>query len=375
MGGAGGVEIRFDKIYLHPDVLEFPLAGRILSNLPGVPSETADDSVFDKITAGLTLDRGKRILRLTAGRGDLVKPCPGTQAPYLCCRYTVVNQQTHCPMDCTYCVLQAYLSEPAITVFVNLDKILLQIQNMLDSEPDRFFRIGTGELTDSLALDPVTRVSGDLLDFFALKRNALLELKTKTDHVKNLLDQPVRRAVVSWSVNPGSAVDSEEILSADLESRLAAARKCADAGFLVGFHLDPILHIPDWEAAYRDLIFRMFSSVDPSRVAWISLGSLRFPPALKNRIESRFPTSRIVYKEMIRGLDGKMRYPKPMRVDMYRRIYGWIREASREAFVYFCMESPDVWERVMGAHPSDNKELDYWFMKSLRERFPELGIR
>jgi spore photoproduct lyase len=275
-------------------------------------------------------------------------------------------------MDCVYCILQNYLDRPVITVHVNLDEILGQAGALLDSNPDRFFRLGTGELTDSLALDPVTEVSRDLLQFFGPKKNALLELKTKTDNVGILLTRPERRAVVSWSVNPPGVIGEEEHLSASLDARLSAAKRCAEAGFLIGFHFDPILYFSGWEKAYDGLVDRMLTETDPRRIAWISLGSLRFPPALKNVIEGRFPKSRITAAEMIRGLDGKMRYPKPLRVEMYRRIFARIREKSDGVFVYFCMESPDVWERVMGQAPGSNGELDGWFTESLKNRFQEL---
>jgi spore photoproduct lyase len=363
----------FDKILIHPDAAGAELTRRILGNLPGVPAESADEAAMARQAEGMTLTRGKRILYLTIGRGALVKPCPGTSDPYLCCGYTVVNQQTQCPMDCTYCILQNYLERPAITVHVNTDEILRQIEDLLESQPGRFFRIGTGELTDSLALDPVTEISRDLLGFLGPRRNALLELKTKTGHIRILLDQPVRGAVVSWSVNPPGAIGSEEHLSASLDERLSAAGECAKAGFLIGFHFDPILLFNGWEQAYDGLVDRMLSAVDPSRIAWISLGSLRFPPALKDVVEARFPKSRITSGEMIRGMDGKMRYPKPLRLELYRRIAGRILEKAPGAFVYFCMESPDVWERVMGKAPSSNDELDRWFTESLRRRFPELG--
>jgi spore photoproduct lyase len=363
----------FDKILINPDAADADLTRRILKNLPGVPIESADETAFELPAEGMTLTRGKHILYLTNGRGSLVKPCPGTSEPYLCCGYTVVNQQTHCPMDCTYCILQNYLERPAITVHVNIEQIFLQIGNLLQSQPDRFFRIGTGELTDSLALDPVTEISRDLLGFFGSKDNSLLELKTKTDNIRNLLKQPIRRAVISWSLNPPVVIDAEEHLSASLDQRLSAAKKCAEAGFLIGFHFDPIVPVDGWERGYTDLVDRMLSEVDPSRIAWISLGSLRFPPALKDVVESRFPKSRIAAGEMIRGLDGKMRYPKPVRLELYRRIAGRIREKAPGVFVYFCMEPPDVWERVLGKSPSSNEELDRQFAVSLKRRYPELG--
>jgi len=363
----------FDKILIHPDAADAELTHRILGNLPDVPVESADDTAFERQILGMTLTRGKRILVLTIGRGSLVKPCPGTSDPYLCCGYTVVNQQTHCPMDCTYCILQNYLERPAITVHVNTREILRQIGVLLESQPDRFFRIGTGELTDSLALDPITEISRDLLGFFSPRQNALLELKTKTGCVSNLLAQPVRRAVVSWSINPPGVVKAEEHLSASLDQRLSAAKKCAEAGFLIGFHFDPILLVDGWEQAYDGLVDCILSEVDPSRIAWISIGSLRFPPALKDVVEARFPKSRITAGEMIRGLDGKMRYPKPVRLELYRRIVGRIREKSPDVFVYFCMEARDVWERVMGRAPDSNEDLDRQFTESLKRRYPELG--
>lgn len=362
----------FDKILIHPDAVDAPMTRTILNNLPDVRTQVMDDAAFERFASDLTLSRGKRILYLTIGRGALVKPCPGTSDPYLCCGYVIVNQQSHCPMDCVYCILQNYLDRPVITVHVNMNEILRQAGALIDSNPDRFFRVGTGELTDSLALDPVTEVSSDLLRFFGPRKNALLELKTKTDNVGILLGRPERRAVVSWSVNPPGVIGEEEHMSAGLDARLSAAKRCADAGFPIGFHFDPILYFTGWEKAYDELVERMLSEIDPGRIAWISLGSLRFPPALKDVIEGRFPKSLITAAEMIRGLDGKMRYPRPLRVEMYRRVVGRIREKSSDVFVYFCMESPDVWERVMGKAPGSNGELDNWFTESLIKRFPEL---
>ena len=361
-----------EKIIIHSDAVDAPMTRRIIGNLPDVPAEVMDDAASERFASGLTLSRGKRILFLTRGKGALVKPCPGTSDPYLCCGYVTVNPQTHCPMDCTYCILQNYLERSFLTVHVNTDEILLRIEALLASQPGRFFRIGTGELADSLALDPITQISGDLLPFFVSKRNALLELKTKTGNVRSLLAQPARRAVISWSVNPQRVIDAEEHRTASLDERLSAAGECAEAGFLVGFHFDPILLVEEWEKDYDGLIDRLFSAVNPSRIAWISLGSLRFPPALKEVIEERFPRSRIPFGEMIRGLDGKMRYAKPVRLELYRRIAGRIRERSSGVFVYFCMESPDVWERVMGRAPASNAELDGLFSESIRRRFPDL---
>ena len=91
-----------------------------------------------------------------------------------------------------------------------------------------------------------------------------------------------------------------------------------------------------------------FVAVDEGDILWISLGVLRFPPSGKKVIEERFPKSRIAYGEMIPCADGKLRYLQPVRVDIYRKMLSWIREHDNRVYVYLCMESPAVWERVFG---------------------------
>ena len=106
-------------------------------------------------------------------------------------------------------------------------------------------------------------------------------------------------------------------------------------------------------------------------MTWISLGTLRFPPALKDVIAKRFPGSRILYDEMIRGLDGKMRCVRPLRVELYQAVTGWIREQAPDVFLYFCMESPPVWDAVFEEHPESNADLDFRFARHIHDRFAD----
>ncbi len=361
-----------EKIYAEPGAFKWPMAQRLREIFPPEKWEQVEPEVAKNILSEISLSQGKKILYLTEAKGNVVKPCPGTSPPYLCCRYMILNPQIQCPMDCTYCILQNYLDFPVLTLHVNFGLIFQELDTWLEKSPSRIFRFGTGELADSLALDSLIPLSQDLLANFANRKNALLELKTKTDCIENILQSSFRRAVISWSVNPPPVIESEEYGTADLEARLRSAEDCVKAGFLIGFHFDPILAIPHFEKAYSDLVNQIFDRIPPSRIAWISLGSLRFPPALKSVAEARFPHTRIFYEEMIRGLDGKMRYIKPLRLELYKSVYQAIWKQARNVFVYFCMESPDVWEKVMGKVPRSNAELDFWFAQSLYRRFPEL---
>lgn len=89
-------------------------------------------------------------------------------------------------------------------------------------------------------------------------------------------------------------------------------------------------------------------------IAWISLGALRYLPSLKQIATARFPASRFFYQPVIDGLDGKRRYFRPERVEMYRFL---VRELERRiapsTCLYFCMESDSIWQEVFGYTPAE----------------------
>jgi spore photoproduct lyase len=156
--------------------------------------------------------------------------------------------------------------------------------------------------------------------------------------------------VISWSLNPVSVASCQEFGTASLIDRLKAARQVRTWGYPVGFHFDPIIHFEGWQEQYAELI-EMLPEYVRDGIAWISLGTLRFYPALKPIMENRFPQSDIVYGELILGKDGKMRYPDSLRVDIYRKILKMLGQKYPQANTYLCMEPKDIWEKVYPVGP------------------------
>ena len=302
-----------------------------------------------------SLSSGKKSLFLTSNKGIFCKPCPGTRE-YKCCDYQVINIGMNCPMDCVYCILQAYLNNPWLSFFVNVPDMLQELGDTLINGSDRFLRIGTGEFTDSLALDRLTGLSKILVNFMADKKNAILELKTKSAVIENLanLDHG-GRTIVAWSLNATSIMQREEIRTATLSERLEAAKQCASWGYKLAFHFDPIIFHPGWKDGYSQTIKQLFGTVPAEQIAWISMGALRYLPSLKEIAGKRFPTSRFFYEEFVTGLDNKARYFKPQRVELYQHIYQELQEkAADSTCIYLCMESDEIWQEVFG-YSSDER--------------------
>jgi spore photoproduct lyase len=328
---------------------------RVLASLPELEPETV---VAEEGGSSLpAADMQKTTLRLIPFHGRLLKTCPGTKG-YICCGYQILHVGTNCSLDCSYCILQGYLNQPALRVFINLADRLPEIGRIMDRYPERIFRVGTGEFTDSLALDSLTYWTEILLPFFEERRNALLELKTKTTQVEGLLRAKARdRIVVSWSLNSPAITSREEQGAPSIKARLEAARRCQQEGYAIGIHFDPLVEHPNWQTEYARTLDLMEKHLDPNRVIWVSLGCLRFMPALGPIIRKRHPHSRVLNGEFVPGRDGKLRYFKPIRVDMYGTMGRLLRAWHRDLGVYLCMESREVWQQSLGWSPEDSAAL------------------
>jgi DNA repair photolyase len=339
----------FKRIFVEKEVRGAALTQKVLKTFSHLPVEWVDEESLLPQPESLT--ESKKVLFLSRFKGEVIKPCPGTK-DYICCGYRILHVGSNCPMDCSYCILQAYFNQPFVRLFVNTDELFLQLKNYVRNHQEEVIRLGTGEFTDSLVLDPLTGFSRLLFKELSSYPNVSVELKTKSKAVGNLLQTaPPGNIIVSWSLNPQEIIRKEERGAASLADRLEAAVACQERGYLLGFHFDPIFHFPGWEKAYQQLICHLFSKIKPSRIAWISLGCFRFIPALKSIIEDRFPEVSFIHNEFIPALDKKMRYVQPKRVEIFSKMLQWLKERGREFPVYLCMENSSVWEKVFGFVP------------------------
>ena len=345
------------SIYVDQDVADSAIAQRICLRIGIEPSILTDEQVlFDSIAkADDPAGFGKSILYLTRNKGQFIRPCPGTKR-YRCCGLQILHTGTYCTMDCAYCILQCYFHPPVLSHFVNYGDLFDALDDLF-SGPG-ISRVCTGEFTDSLIWEQYTDQVPQLIDAFAGQSRAVLELKTKTVNIGRLLSlSHNRKAILAWSLNTDRAIAREERGATSLAARIEAAAAAAAAGFPLAFHFDPILIYPGCEEEYRSVVRRVFSRIPGDQVIWISLGTFRYMPALKPIIAHRFPSSKIPYGEFIQGLDGKMRYFKPLRVAIYERVAAWIREAAPDVLLYFCMEDDEVWEKSIGLTPGDQGGL------------------
>jgi spore photoproduct lyase len=350
---------RPSKIYVEKRILDHPVTHQILSKLEHLKPIILDDLSRFIIENDSIQQKNpdNKPLVLAYQKSEFLKRCPGTRN-YICCGYQILNLVNNCEINCSYCILQGYLNSPFIIVYVNIEDLFAELEEKIGNHPNNIFRIGTGELADSLSTDHLTGYSAQLVSFFSDKKNAIIELKTKTTQIENFINLNHNgRTVAAWSLNTPQMISTEESSAPTLEERLAAAEQCQKAGFQLAFHFDPMIYYDGWEQDYQVVVKKIFEKINHENIIWISLGALRYPPHLDQIIRKNHLTSKIVYGELFPGKDGKLRYFKPIRIQMFSKMYQWIKAFAPDVFVYLCMESSEVWQKAFGWTPKTSVGL------------------
>src|SRR5260370_25214945 len=145
-----------DSLIIERGCIETPLARRIIhanenrlpvSYVEGVREMSKPDA-RDRDPFGA----GKRRMIVAQRKTPFLMACPAGSSRFACCGYLVLTLASNCPMDCSYCFLQEYLADnPAFQVYANFTDCFDELDRLIHTAPGRQFRVGTGELADSLA--------------------------------------------------------------------------------------------------------------------------------------------------------------------------------------------------------------------------------
>ncbi|MGB2601694.1 MAG: radical SAM protein [Candidatus Omnitrophota bacterium] len=346
-------DIKPKRAFIEQDVQDLEWTSSFMANFPDAEVTLVDDAkgpLRSLSSNPLVTQYNSRCenVFVVKNKAAFVKICPCTKKA-LRCGYTILNLGFGCAIDCSYCYLQLYSNFPGLIFPANIEDYYPHIKD-LDKKVSSRTRIGTGEFTDSLFLDKYTGYSTHLVPFFKGMKNLVLELKTKAGDIDNVLKQDAHdNVVVSWSMNAREMAEKYEKGAITIDERIDAVRQVVKKGFKTGFHFDPIIFYEGWEDEYKAVVEEIFSDRDIARnTAWVSFGTLRYTPGLKQVAEQRFTDNGLYYTgEFFADVDGKLRYPRELRIEMYNKMIEWIRSYDTSAWIYLCMEPEDLWEKTI----------------------------
>ncbi len=329
-------KLHFKNLFVSEEVALLPLAEQIAGKI----SYTSRHQITGEQHPG-------EGLLLTRNDGAFIKPCPG-QKGSICCGYWVVEWGMGCPFGCEYCIIQNYTRAGDVTLYLNWEDCRREIFELRQ----RFkgpIRLGTGQFGDPLALETIFPLNTAIIDWTTDLPDFTVEIKTKSAFIEPVLQaRSARHVTLAFSLNPQEIIDRLEHGAASLEERLQAAVTAArSTGCRLAFHFDPVIPVTDWKQKYSEVFQRMHQLLQGLPINWISLGTFRFPKGFQEYVEKYHPETGIFSEEFYPSADGKIRYFRPFREEIYRFMRAGLAACFAETPVYMCMETPEVWERLL----------------------------
>ncbi len=329
----------FQTIYIEHEVESLPYTQNIIQHFKNAQIKTIDkvEDYWGRVKKPYLQKRDNLNLYVGRKKGQLIKKAPDAYGTKNAEHYYFIHAY-NCIYECEYCYLQGYFHTPDIVLYVNHEEIRNEMLQFIDEDKEVWFH--AGEFSDSLALSHITNEWRDYWLFFQNHPKAKLELRTKSSNIKPLLDlPPISNIIITFSLSPEQEVKKFDHKTASLKARLKAIQELSQRGFQIGLHFDPVIYSEDYLARYRLLFQDVFQNLEEENLNYISLGVVRFPEKIYHQVQKNYPQSQLLAQEFIVSKDGKVRYPKPMRMkilnDLKKELLTFLNGQNK---VYLCME-------------------------------------
>lgn len=244
---------------------------------------------------------------------------------------------TGCIGDCEYCYLNTQFGKnPYIRVYVNLDEILAQtVEYIVQRQPELTFFEGAA-VSDPVPVEPYTGSLAQTIRFFAEQDYGRFRFVTKFTDVDSLLRlQHGNKTTVRFSINADQIIRNYEHITPNLNKRIEAACKIAQAGYPLGFIIGPVILFEGWKNQYQKMLNHlgeMLKDYQQSKIAFEVI-SHRFTTRAKNTIAEVFPESTLPMDESERQFKyGQFGYGK----------YVYLSDDMKAISNFFTQRIPDA---------------------------------
>lgn len=335
-----------DTFYIEKDLADRPQTQSLLASIPHQRTQIIDDysKYFGRVKKPYLQKRESLNGFIAQKKGQMVKEAPDAYGLSGEPHYYFIHA-FNCLYECHYCYLQGHFHSPDLVFFLNHEQIIQDMKSLTDqfveqNSPEKSIWFHAGEFSDSLALSHATGELPLYYDFFKSHPRAKLELRTKSTNIKALKElPPLKNVYTTFSLSPQRRSLQTDQKTPPTLHRLKAMQKLHSQGHQLGVHLDPVIYEKDFEAQYRQLLEQIESHVPLREIHYISAGVVRFTKDVYRQVQQNYPNSDIHAAELTTSFDGKVRYPRPMRLWMLSKIEDLLYQYQiPKDRIYLCME-------------------------------------
>jgi len=304
-------------IYIEEEIATHPRTLAILERFPDATKISCEryGEIFNRKSQNFRLQKKQPALILARKHKGHILPTPkqygiGAEHNYY------FSHMLNCLYDCRYCFLQGMFQSAHYVLFVNYEDFTEEMTSLLNKHGDEPVHFFSGYDCDSLALDPVTNFTSKFLPFFENNPQALLELRTKSTQIRNLLKrEPIKNCVIAFSFTPDKIAKSLEHKAPDVNKRLQAILDLQKSGWQIGLRFDPLIYTKDYAREYGELFNDIFSKINPDLTHSISLGGFRLPKDYLRKLEKLYPDEKL-FSSPLAEENNNIGYPLEIREAM-----------------------------------------------------------
>jgi len=305
-------------IYVEQEIAKHPRTLAILDRFCDATVVTCDryGEIVNRTAQNFRLQKSRPALILAQKFDNHVLPTPqgygiGGHHNYY------FSHMLNCLYDCRYCFLQGMYRSANYLLFVNYEDFKASMQATVAAhDPDDEVYFFSGYDCDSMALEQVSGFVSDFVPFMTQLPSAWLELRTKSVNIRALTDiEPVNNCVIAFSMTPPEVASALEHGAPPITSRIQAMARLAGLGWKLGLRFDPLIYHPAFRDTYRDLFQSVFKALPIDAVHSVSLGPLRFPPAMFDKITKLYPKERLFAGPLVKNRS-MVCYPEAIESEM-----------------------------------------------------------
>lgn len=324
---------KFDHIYIERNIQNRDRLSRILAHFPDSKIIRIGHykDVFNRSHQDYMLQHRTQNLILAEKHGRLVYPGAPVCQSFGNRHFYYTSSVMNCLFDCEYCYLKGMYPSGNLVVFLNLEDIFAEVEELLKQHP---VYLCVSYDTDLMALEHILGYVRKWSEFAAAHPDLSIEVRTKSADLSSYPDFTVSdRCIFAFTLSPDFVAKQYEHGCGSLDARIRAARTALECGFPVRLSFDPMIFMPNWREHYAKMLKRIKELLPFQQIYDFSVGSFRISAEYLKPMRRAMPDSAVV-QFPFETHEGYARYPKEIEKEMEDFLVGLLKKQVPEDKIF-----------------------------------------
>ena len=287
---------RFSHIYVEKKILNNKNTLEILSKFKDVKIIEIENykEVFSSNNQDFHLQKLRQKLILASNKANMIYEGAVVCESFENDNFYYTSSIINCVYDCEYCYLQGVYSSGNIVIFVDIEKVFEEVEELYNKLKTLYLCISYD--TDLLAIENICGFSEKWYYFIEDKKDLKIELRTKSGNIDKFLNlKPLDNFIVAFTLSPENLALKNEKYTASFKNRVKAIKELQEKGWKVRICIDPLIYSDNFEENYGQMIEYLFNEIDKEKVIDVSIGVFRISKEYLKKMRNQNQNSEILY--------------------------------------------------------------------------------